>query len=142
MFLDFLFPSTKEYSVSIKSEEIEFVINRNDKGEISGFSLTAQPEHYAEAYCLSFPSALSTGKGSMKIEDGNIVFDHQGIDVSDKLGVFGVSAGGKFTAKIPSEDLEVMTELITRTGRFANTKFGFRYEQAWSRGFTVYRKED
>ena len=127
--------------MSIKQEEIEFQINRNDKGEINGFSLTAKPEFYAEAYCLSFPHALAHRKATMKVENGKIIFDHQGIDASEFLDVFGISAGGTFTADIPQEDLEVMTELITRTGRFANTKFGFRYEQAWSRGFTAFRKE-
>lgn len=122
--------------------EIDFVIQKDATGVLTGFSLTARPETYSECFCLSFPIAAHEGKASMKVEGDKVVFEHQGVDASDKLGIYGISGGGTFAANLASEDVEPLTEFLERTGKYADAKFGFRYEQAFAKGFTVFVKND
>ena len=111
-------------------------MNRDENG-VTGVSLTAKPEHYAECYCLSFVSAQQKGNATVKFEGGKIVFDHKGAS-DDKLGVFGYSDGGIFTAEISPEDQEALESLMSRTGKYANAEVRVKYEMAFSRGFTLY----
>ncbi len=56
--------------------ELNFEVLKNGKGKVMGFSLCSEAQAEAEMFCLEFPDAVATGKATITLNKGQIVFDH------------------------------------------------------------------
>ena len=127
------------------SESIRFTVNPGGPHGISGFTLIGVGETYAEAYCLSFPTAQAKRKGSVTFEDGNIVFTHGGVspqEANPTFSIYGMSEGGIFSTGIHPEAAEELSQLLAGKGKYAGAQVRVRMELAFGKGFTLYVKQD
>lgn len=130
--------------------DIEFTVNRDTQG-VTGFTLQGNDEYnsFEEAsFCVSFPVAQRTGKGSVVVNDNKIVFTHNGVEkpdpalllISEKFEVLGAHQGGVRSFDLSPEDASALSQLLSREGDYATAEMRFRYELAWGNGFTLYVK--
>ncbi len=118
------------------TRRIEFKVQR-DGETVTGFSLTGCGQHEAEAFCVSFPTAINLGKGDVKFEEGSITFVHGGVLMGESesgTGVWGFSSAGKYSCPISAEDQKAIEDL------FASGSFRVRREFGFAKGFTLYRQ--
>jgi hypothetical protein len=121
-------------------ENITFEINKDDRGVVSGFTLKGTGEYEAEAYCVSFPTAMMKAKAKIDFHDGKIVFAHEGVseeDAEKTLDVFGISTGGTFSADIAPDDERALSALLEKRDEYANATLAVDYDFAWGKGFTL-----
>lgn len=113
---------------------IEFKIQRNGE-TVTGFSLTGCGQTEAEAFCVSFPTAVNLGKGDVKFENGSIIFVHGGVlmgESESRLEVWGFSSSGRYSCTISAEDQKAIEDL------FASGNFRVRRELSFRKGFVIY----
>ncbi len=127
-------------------EDIEFRINRDEQGRVTGFTLMGNDKYDScdkACFCLSFITAQQKRKGFVSIADSKIVFTHRGISMEEadpQLEVFGMHQGGTHSFDVAPEDAKTLAELLARKGAYANSQLRVRHELAWGKGFTLYVK--
>lgn len=125
------------------SQNIEFSMNKDNSGRVLSLSLVGIEEKAAEAYCLSFVTAILLDKGDITFKSGKIVFYHGGVDLKEQdpgLNSWGVSRGGIFSTDISDQDAEELSQFLELKGPYQYSEICFRIEFEWGRGFTLYPK--
>lgn len=132
---------TKNLAVFSNSKDVHFSLKKNKEGRLEGFTLNGVGNTEAEAYCVSFISAQSLGRGTITFKEGKIVFCHEGIGFEEsnkRYGIWGISGGGTFSADITDEDAKELSQLLERQGEYENFKIHVCVNISWGRGFTLY----
>lgn len=120
---------------------IQFKINHDDAGKVSGFTLMGVGDTYAEAFCLSFLTAQQKGKGKVGFEESEVNFVHYGVSSNEadkRYGIYGTHPGGTFSATIAPEECAALDDLLHRRGDYVDMQIRVRPELAWGKGFTLY----
>ena len=124
-------------------QDVEFRINRDEKGKITGFTLIGIGNTDAEAYCISFIRAQQLGRATIYFKGSEMIFSHQGValdDADSRQGIYGSSTGGEFRSEVADSDLEQLKNLLNSAGPYRESKIHVKFETAWGKGFTLYVK--
>lgn len=132
---------TKDLSIFSNSKDVHFSVDKEKSGKLKGFTLKGLGNTEAEAYCVSFISAQSRGRGTITFKEGKIIFCHGGVGLDEgnkEYGIWGISNGGIFSADITDEDAKELSQLLECQGEYKACKLNVCINTAWGRGFTVY----